>query len=73
MRVDPVTPGDACVANIGERGAVRRRRGGYVWAAISVVLLAAALAMHAPHTTLFGLAIPIGLAALGFLQAREKT
>jgi len=61
------------VDNIGARGADRRRRGGWVWAAITVVVIIALIATHAPRTSRLLIAIPVGLAAVGFLQAREKT
>lgn len=61
------------VANIGERGANRRRRGGIVWIAVAIVALIAMVWTGAPRGFTLLLAIPIGLAAAGFLQAREKT
>jgi hypothetical protein len=61
------------IANIGESGARRRQLGGWVWGAITVVALIALLGTHAPRWARVFLAIPIALAATGFLQAREKT
>jgi hypothetical protein len=61
------------VANIGPRGARRRRRGGIAWLIVSVVAFAVMLAMGAPREARLLLAIPFGLAAAGFLQARQKT
>ncbi|HXT16105.1 MAG TPA: hypothetical protein VN706_10785 [Gemmatimonadaceae bacterium] len=62
-----------CVENIGERGARRRRLSGYGWAAIAAGALAIMLAERAPRWPRLLLAVPIALAAIGFLQAREKT
>lgn len=61
------------VANIGPRGADRRRRNGYVWAGIAAVAIAMLLAGGAPRSWRLLVGIPVGLAALGLLQAREKT
>jgi hypothetical protein len=61
------------VENIGVRGAIRRRRSGVVWAALAVAGLIALLVTDAPRWTRLMIAIPVGLAAVGFLQARERT
>jgi hypothetical protein len=61
------------VANIGERGARRRRRGGIAWLALSAVAFAALLAAGTPRWYRLVLVLPLALAATGFLQAREKT
>jgi hypothetical protein len=61
------------VGNIGPRGCRRRRTGGWIWAAVAVVALAWMLFAHVSHGMLILLALPIALAALGFLQAREQT
>ena len=61
------------VANIGERGAERRRRGGFVWLTVAAIALAAMFVFHAPREARLALVLPIGFAAAGFLQAREKT
>ncbi len=61
------------VANIGERGARRRRLGGFVWAVVTLVAVIALAVAHAPRWTTLLLAIPIAASAVGFLQAREKT
>ncbi|HET9729459.1 MAG TPA: hypothetical protein VF785_14600 [Gemmatimonadaceae bacterium] len=61
------------IANIGERGARRRRRGGIMWLVVSVAAFALMLVMGAPREARLLLAIPFGLAATGFLQARQKT
>ena len=61
------------VENIGVRGALRRRRSGVVWAVLAVAGLIALLVGAAPRWTRLMIAIPAGLAAIGFLQARERT
>jgi hypothetical protein len=61
------------VANIGERGARRRRRGAVVWLIITAVTCALLLATGAPRWSRLVLALPIGFSAAGFLQARAKT
>jgi hypothetical protein len=60
-------------ANVGASGARRRRLGGAVWLVLSVVAVAALLATHRARSYRLLLVVPFGLAALGFLQAREKT
>jgi len=61
------------VDNIGERGARIRRRTGWVWTAVTVVVVIALVAADASRAARLFVALPVGLAALGFLQAREKT
>jgi len=61
------------IDNIGERGARRRRRGAWVWTAIAALTAIAFVAMHAPRQSRLLIAVPVALAAVGFLQAREKT
>jgi uncharacterized membrane protein HdeD (DUF308 family) len=61
------------VDNIGERGARHRRRGGWMWAAVAVLVAIVLATTHASRPTRLLLALPVGLAAVGFLQAREKT
>ncbi len=60
-------------ANIGPKAVRLRRRAGYAGAAIAIVLLAMLLALDAPRLWRLGLVAPLWMAALGFLQAREKT
>jgi hypothetical protein len=64
---------EATVGNIGARGCQRRRTGGYVWAAVTLIALAAMVGTHVSRTLLLLLALPIAFAAFGFLQAREQT
>ena len=61
------------IANIGDVGARRRRLGGWIWVGVSVVAFVALLATHAPRWSRLVLAIPVTLAAIGFLQAKAKT
>ena len=61
------------IDNIGERGARRRRRGAWVWTAVAALTAIAFVAMHASRQSRLVIAVPVALAALGFLQAREKT
>jgi hypothetical protein len=61
------------VANIGSRGISRRRRIGIAWAIVAAIALIVMTVMHAPRWSTLLLAIPICLAAIGLLQAREKT
>jgi len=61
------------IANITERGATRRRRQGVAWLIGSVVLASILFYLGLPRGMRLLLAIPIGLSAVGFLKAREKT
>lgn len=61
------------IANIGAAGERRRFFSGVVWAALTIAAVALMLALRAPRWSALLLSLPIGLAAAGFLQAREKT
>jgi hypothetical protein len=61
------------VPNIGDRGARRRRRSGVAWTIVTIGVLAALYAGGASRWTRLVIAIPAGMAAIGFLQARERT
>ena len=61
------------IENIVERGARRRRRGGMVWLVISAAGAIALIALREPRSWRLSLALPFFLAAIGFLQARERT
>ena len=61
------------IANIGSRGVRRRRRTGWISLAVAGVIIAALIALDAPRLYRLILGIPIGIAALNLLQAREKT
>jgi hypothetical protein len=61
------------VANIGERGALRRRKSGIAWLVLAIVIAVALFAFGAPRVARLALVVPFGLAAVGFLQAKEKT
>lgn len=67
-----MTP-QAHIPNIGPSGARRRAKGGIVWTALAAVALIIMLIAGAPPVARAVLAVPVFLAALGFLQAREKT
>ena len=57
------------VCNIGPDEIARRRRAGHVGVAVSAVLLAALMAVEAPHWTRLALVLTAGGAASGYLQA----
>jgi hypothetical protein len=61
------------IANIGERGARRRLLGGLVWLVVGMAAWIVLLLRHAPESWSFALVVPFTLAAVGWLQAREKT
>ena len=61
------------IENIGHRGIHRRRMGGIVWLVVSLVAAALLIAFGAPRAWRLTLVIPFALAAIGLLQAREKT
>jgi hypothetical protein len=63
----------AHVANIGARGATRRARNGYVWLVGAIVAALILIATGAPRALRLALLVPFGAAAIGLLQAREKT
>ena len=61
------------IANIGERGARRRRRAGVLLSVLAVAALVVLLAAGAPAWSRLLVGIPAGLGAAEILQAREKT
>jgi hypothetical protein len=61
------------IPNIGTRGARRRRCGGVAWLTVAAAIFVALVGIGAPREGRLLLAIPLGLAAFGFLQARQKT
>jgi hypothetical protein len=61
------------VQNIGSRGARHRRRNGWISLAGAGVVIAALIVMQPPRYYRLMLGIPIGLAALNFIEARERT
>lgn len=61
------------IENITERGARWRRRNGFVCLVVAVVALGLLVAMGEPAWYRIVLALPIGIGAASFLQAREKT
>jgi hypothetical protein len=61
------------IENIVERGARQRRRGGMVWLVIAAAGAIALVALREPRSWRLALTLPFFLAAIGFLQARERT
>jgi hypothetical protein len=61
------------VPNIGRPGIQRRRRQGLVWLALTGVTIVLLVVFHAPQAARLVIAIPVGLAVFGLLQASEKT
>jgi len=61
------------VTNIGSRGARHRARNGWISVAAAVVVVVALVVTQPPRFYGLILGIPIGLAALNLLEAREKT
>jgi hypothetical protein len=61
------------VENIGPRGARGRRKVGWIGVSLAAVGAVALIAGHAPRATRLMLVLPIGVAAAGFLQSRERT
>lgn len=61
------------IANIGERGARRRRGAGILLSVIAVAALIVLLMLGAPPWSRLLVGIPAGLGAAEILQAREKT
>lgn len=61
------------VENIGPRGARRRLIGGVVWLAIGIAVAGWMLVRRVTGGGYALLAVPFMLAALGWLQARERT
>ncbi len=59
--------------NITAIGVRRRRMVGVVALVIALALFAVLMVLGAPRSTRLVLVIPLGIAALGFFQAREKT
>jgi hypothetical protein len=67
-----MTP-DSHVANIGERGARRRRAAGIALSVLAAAALIVLLLSDAPSWSRLLVGIPAGLGAAEILQAREKT
>lgn len=61
------------VGNITATGVRRRQLSGAIGLVIAVALFAALVLMGAPRIARLFLILPLGLAAMGFFQAREKT
>lgn len=69
---DMASDGIVC-ANIGPRQIRRRWKMGVIGGTVALVTLAALLYADAPRAARLILFVPLWTAALGFLQAREKT
>jgi hypothetical protein len=61
------------IENITDRGARWRRRNGFVCLVVAAVALILLVATRAPAWYRMILALPIGIGAASFLQARERT
>jgi hypothetical protein len=61
------------ISNISATGIRRRRNMGIAWAIVAIVGAVAAIATDAPQSWRVILALPIALAAVGLLQAYERT
>lgn len=61
------------VTNLADRGVRQRRTLGIVWLVISLVATGSLLVFHAPRVWRLALVVPFALAAVGFLQAHERT
>ena len=61
------------VENLVERGVRRRRAMGIVWLVAAVVATVVLVQIGAPRWWRLMLVAPFALAALGFIQARERT
>lgn len=61
------------IANIGQRGARRRRLAGALLSVMAMGALVVLLVTDAPSWTRLLVGIPAGLGAAEILQAREKT
>ena len=64
---------DDYLGNITAAGVRRRQLGGVIGLVIAVALFAALVIMGAPRIARLFLILPLGMAAIGFFQAREKT
>lgn len=71
--VDPGSDEAPRCANIGDRGADTRRRHGLIAGMAGLGAGIYMIAAEVPTTTLWILLLPFTWAALGFLQARERT
>ena len=64
---------DERVTNIGERGANRRRLNGWISLVVGGAVAVALIVLDPPRIYRLLLAVPVGIAALNLLEAREKT
>jgi hypothetical protein len=61
------------VENIGSRGARHRMRNGWISLFVAGAVIVVLVVVQPPRFYRLLLGIPIGLAALNFIEAREKT
>jgi hypothetical protein len=61
------------IENVSKRGARFRQRNGWISLVVAAGVVVLLVAVHPPRFYRLILRIPIGLAALNFLEAREKT
>ena len=61
------------VENVSKRGARLRKRSGWISLAVAGGVVLALVALNPPRLYRLLLGIPIALAALNFIEAREKT
>jgi len=59
--------------NLSERGVRRRRTMGIIWLAISIVAAGSMILLNSARSWRLVLFVPFAFAAVGFLQARERT
>lgn len=65
--------GEVCIANIGPLQRRRRLLFGVFMAVAAVVFLLASSTLEFPRGARLLVGVPVWMAALGFLQHREKT
>ena len=61
------------VANLAERGVQQRRTMGITWLVISLITAGSLIVFGAPRMWRLALAVPFAMAAVGLLQAQERT
>ena len=61
------------VTNLAERGVRQRRTMGVIWLVISLIATGSLIVFDAPRVWRLALVIPFALAAVGFIQAQERT
>ena len=61
------------VTNLADRGVQQRRTLGIIWLVISLMAVGSLIVFGAPRVWRLALAVPFALAAVGFIQAQERT